>query len=113
MWIVRIETAPSSMVPPSVERLERELDLRRRVHVDGAAVIEREPSVAREMVGVRVRLEHADQPHVLSRCLLEVLLDRVGRVDDHGCPLVLIADQVRRAAEAVVDELVEDHELAR
>jgi hypothetical protein len=26
---------------------------------------------------------------------------------------VLIADQVRRAAEAVVDELVEDHELAR
>ena len=83
------------------------------MHVDGAAVVEREASVAGEMVGVGVRLEHADQPHVLSRRLVEVLLDRVRRVDDHGCPLVLIADQVRRAAEAVVDELVEDHELAR
>ena len=101
------------MVRPSVQRLERELDLRRRMHVHGAAVVEREASVAGEVVGVGVRLEHADQPHVLSRASLEVLLDRVRRVDDHRCPLVLVADQVRRAAEAVVDELVEDHELAR
>ena len=56
--------------------------------VNPAAVVEREASVAGEMVGVRVRLEHADEPHVLARRLVEVLLDRVGRVDDHRCPLV-------------------------
>ena len=41
--------------------------------------------------------------------LLEERLDREGRVDDDRDPRVLVADEVRRAAEVVVDELREDH----
>ena len=87
----------------------RELRLGRAMNVDAAAVVEREATVPGEMVGVRVRLEHAREPNLLVRRLVEVLLDRVGRVDDRGLAGVLVADQVRRAAEAVVHELAEDH----
>ena len=45
--------------------------------------------------------------------LLEVLLDRVRRVDDDGVPGRLVADEVRGAAEVVVDELREDHDARR
>ena len=41
--------------------------------------------------------------------LVEVLLDRVGRVDDDRLARVLVADQVGSAAEVVVDELAEQH----
>ena len=43
------------------ERLVRILDRRDRVDVDGQAVLEREPPVTGEVIGVRVRLEHGDQ----------------------------------------------------
>ena len=91
----------------------RELGFGVGMDVDGAAVVEREAPVPGEVVGVRVRLEHAGQPHVPVRRLLQVLLDRVGRVDDDRDARVLVADQVRRAAEAVVDELAKDHEPGR
>ena len=39
----------------------------------------------------------------------EVLLDRVRGVDDHGLARGLVADQVGRAAEIVVDELPKLH----
>ena len=77
--------------------------------VDAAAVVECKAAVPGEVVGVRVRLEHAREPDFLVRGLVEVLLDRVRGIDDHGFTGVLVADQVRRAAEAVVDELAEDH----
>ena len=92
-----------------VERLVRELRLGGAVDVDPAAVVEREAAVPGEVVGVRVRLEHAREPNLLVRCLVEVLLDPVRRIDDRRFAGVLVADQVRRAPEAVVHELAEDH----
>ena len=74
------------------------------------AVLEREAAVTRDVVGVRVRLEHARDPHVALLGLLEVLLDRVRGIDDHGLTRGLVADQVGRAAEIVVDELPKLHE---
>jgi len=73
-------------------------------------VLEREPAVARDVVCVRVRLEHASDPHMELLGAFEVLLDRVGGIDDHGLTRGLVADQVGRAAEVVVDELPELHE---
>ena len=78
--------------------------------VDGQAVLEREPPVPREVVGVRVGLEHGDQADAVPLGLLEVLLDRVGRVDDDGDACLLVSDQVGRAAEIRVDELREQHD---
>ena len=96
-----------------VERLVCVESLGRSVDVNRAAMVEREAPVSREVVGVRVSLEHADELHVVPRRLVEILLDGEGRVDDHGTSLVLVADEVRPAAEAVVDELAKDHDLGR
>ena len=63
----------------------------------------------REVIGVRVRLDDADDADLAPLGLLEVLLDREGRVDDDGVAGSRIADEVRGAAERVVDELREDH----
>ena len=51
----------------------------------------------------------ADDADVAPLGLLEVLLDREGRVDDDRVTGTRIADEVRRTAERVVDELREDH----
>ena len=93
-----------------LERLVRVLGLRRRVDVHRQAVLEREAAVPGDVVGVRVRLEHARDPHVPLLGLRQVLLDRVRGIDDHGLTRGLVADQVGRAAEVVVDELPELHE---
>ena len=73
------------------------------------AVLERETAVAGDVVGVRVRLEHADEPYPAPLGLERGRLDREWRVDDDGDPFVLVADEVRGAAEVVVQELREDH----
>ena len=65
--------------------------------------------MAGDMIGVRVRLERADDPHAVALALVEVLLDREGGIDDDRVARLLVADQVRSAAEIVVDELPEDH----
>ena len=44
---------------------------------------------------------------------LEVLVDVEPRVDDRGDAGVLVADQIRRAPEVVVDDLAEDHVVPR
>ena len=75
---------------------------------DGHAVLEREPSVTRDVVGVGVGLEHPDDAHAFF-LRLEVLLDRVRGVDQEGLPLAGIPDQVGGAAEIVVDELAKQH----
>ena len=80
---------------------------------DRQAVLEREPPVPGDVVGVRVRLEDAHDPHVVPRRLLEVLLDRVGGVDDDRLARVLVTDEVGGAAEIVVDELPEQHVAGR
>ena len=71
-------------------------------------MLEREAPVPGDVVGVRVRLDDAHDAHVAPLGLLEVLLDREGRVDDHGLPASRIADEIRRTPERVVDELRED-----
>jgi hypothetical protein len=73
-------------------------------------MLEREPPVPGDVVGMGVRLEGAGQLDLLSRALIQVLLDRVGRVDHDGNACVLVTDEVRRTAEVVVDELLEEHE---
>ena len=68
--------------------------------------------MAGEVVGVRVRLDHADDAHVAPLGLLEVLLDRERRVDDDGGSASRVADEIGGAPERVVDELREDHDAA-
>jgi hypothetical protein len=91
------------------ERLARELDFCERVDGDGHIVLEREPAMAGDVVGMRVRLEHADDPHAGSLGFREVGLDCVGGVNDHGLAGCLVADQVGRAAEVVIHELAKEH----
>jgi len=56
-----------------------------------------------------VRLERAHDSHALLFCRGKVLLDRVGGVDDDRLVGLLVADEIGRTAEVVVDELPEDH----
>src|SRR3954447_26241504 len=65
--------------------------------------------MARDVVGMRMRLERAHDAHVLLLGRDEVLLDRVGGVDDDRFVRLFVADEIRRTAEVVVDELPEDH----
>ena len=92
------------------EGVERVLGLGQRMNGDGQAVLEREPAMAGDVVGVSVRLEHAHDPHALLVSRLEVLVDCVRGVDHEGFAAGLVTDQVRGAAEIVVDELAEEHE---
>ena len=75
----------------------------------GMLVLEREPAVARDVVGVRVRLERPHDAHLEPFGLGEDLLDRVGRVDDDRLLRLLAADEVRGAPEIVVQDLCEEH----
>jgi hypothetical protein len=95
---------------PVLERLVRVLRVRRRVNVDRDLVLQSEPPVAGDVVRVRVRLEDARDAHVALLGLPEIGLDRVRGIDDHGLTRGLVADQVGRAAEIVVDELPKLHE---
>ena len=72
-------------------------------------MFEREPPVPREVVGMRVRLEDVCDPQTVPLRFFEVGLDRVCRVDHDGLPARLVADQVGRAAEVVIDALVKNH----
>ena len=47
--------------------------------------------------------------HAACARLIQILLDRVGRIDDDGDAGVLVTDEVRGAPEVVVDELPEQH----
>ena len=95
------------------ERLRRVLGGGQCVHGDRDAVFERQSSVAGDVVGVRVRLEDAHDPDLAPRRLLEVLLDRVRRVDDDRLAGVLATDEIGGATEIVVDELPEQHVASR
>ncbi len=77
--------------------------------MDRDAVLEREAAVARDVVGVRVRLDDADEPDVAPLCFLDDRLDRVRRIDDDRHAGVLVPDEVAGAAEIVVQELLEEH----
>ena len=76
---------------------------------DRDAMLQREPAVPGEVVGVRVRLDDADDLDAALRRLRQHALDRVRRIDDRGDAGFLVTDQVRRAPEIVVQELLEEH----
>jgi hypothetical protein len=90
-----------------LERLVRERGPGFRVDVDRDAVLEREAAVAGHVIGVRVRLEDADEPHLPPLRLREHGLDEVGRVDDDRDAGPLVSHEVRRTAQIVVQELRE------
>ena len=94
---------------PVLERLVRERRLRLAVDADRDAVLEREPSVTGDVVGVGVRLEHADEADAPALRLRQHRLDEVRRVDDDRDALVLVADEIAGAAQVVVQELREEH----
>ena len=119
------EAAVLRPVAGRVQRLDRDRAdgdlvsvLERIVRVCGAGaavdrhrqpVLQRKPAVPGDVVGVRVRLEHARDPEAARGGLLEEGLDRVRGVDEHRLARLLVTDQVRRAAEVVVDELAQVH----
>ena len=92
-----------------VQRLVLEGSACGLVDVDGQAVLEGEAPVAGDVIGVRMRLENADQVDRPQLALLEVLLDRERGIDHDRDALVLVADEIRRTPEIVVDELREEH----
>ena len=108
----RVDRAEDDLADPDfrpvLERLVRERGGGRRVDVDRDAVLEREASVPRDVVCVRVRLDDADEPDVAPLRLREDCLDCVGRVDDDRNAGVLIADEVTGAAQVIVQELLEE-----
>ena len=95
---------------PVLQRVERKLGLGDRVHRDGQALLQREAAVAGNVVGVGMRLQHPDDPNAGLGRGLEIRLDRIGGVDHESLPTAGIADQIRGAAEIVVDELAKEHE---
>ena len=94
---------------PVVERLVREGRPGVAVDADRDAVLEREAPVAGDVIGVRVRLEDADEPDAAALGLRQHGLDVVRRVDDDRDAGLLVADEVRGAAQVVVQELLEQH----
>ena len=80
-----------------------------RMDRDRDPVLEGEPAVPGDVVGVRMRLERADDPNALLLGRRQVLLDLVPGIDDERLARRSVTDQVRRAAEVGVDELAEDH----
>ena len=92
-----------------LQRVVRVLGPGGGVDADGHLALEREPAVARDVVGVRVRLDRPHDAHLEPRRLLEHLLDRVRRVDDDRLLRLLAADEVRGAPEIAVQDLREQH----
>ena len=76
-------------------------------------MLERKAAVPRDVVGMGVRLEHADDPNAEPLGLVEILLDRVRRVDEQRFARRFVSDEVRGAPEVVVDELPEEHRCGR
>ena len=93
-----------------LERVVWILGRSRAVDRDRDAVLERQPAVARQVVGVRVRLDRPHDLHVAPGRRFQHRFDRVRWIDDCGDARVLVADQIRRTAEVVVQKLLEQHE---
>ena len=92
-----------------LQRLGGKLRLGHRMDGNRHSMLEREPSVPGDVIGVGVRLQHAHDADARFVSRLEVLLDRVRGVDQERLPLAGVADQVGGAAEIVVDELAKQH----
>ena len=93
------------------QRVVRVLRLGGRMDRDWDAVLECEPTMPGKVVGVGVGLDDADDLDPALRRRREHGRDRVRGIDDHGDAGILVADQVGRTAEVVVQELLEQHDL--
>ena len=65
--------------------------------------------MAGEVVGVRVRLDRPRDPDARALGGRKHRFDRVRRIDNGGEARLLVADEIGRAAEIVVQELLEEH----
>jgi hypothetical protein len=65
--------------------------------------------MSRDVVGMIVRLEHVLDRHSEEPRDLEVLLDLEARVHDGGDAGAVVADQIRRASEVVLNDLSKQH----
>ena len=92
-----------------LQRVVREARLRRLVDPDRQSVLEGEPAVAGDVIGVGVRLEYADKLDLVLRRRVQILLDGESGIDDDRLPRLLVADEIRGAPEIVVDELSKEH----
>jgi hypothetical protein len=72
-------------------------------------MLEREASVTRDVIGVRVCLEDADEPDLMAFRRRQQRLDVIRGVDDDRNAAVLVPDEIRGAAQVVVQELLEQH----
>ena len=95
------------------ERRERVLGLGERVDRDGQAVLEREPAMPGEVIGVRVGFEDAPDLDTRFGRRLHVLLDGESGVDDNSLTGARVADEIRATAQVLIDELPEQHEAER
>ena len=77
------------------------------------AVLEREPAVAGQVIGVRVGLDHPHDLHLALGGRLQHRFDRERWIDDRSDACILVAHQIRRTAEVVVQKLLEQHEMSR
>ena len=93
-----------------VQSVVLELRLSGRVDRDRETVLQRQPPMPGEVIGMRVRLDRPHDPDIALRRLRQDRLDRERRVDDRSDTCILVADQIRRTAEVVVNELLEQHE---
>ncbi len=96
-------------LPAVVDRLVRVGRAGDPVDVDRRAGGLGQPPVAGHVVGVGVRLQDVRDLHPGEAGQAQVLVHLEPRVDDRRHAGVLVADQVRGAAQVVVDELAEDH----
>ena len=112
----RVERAhadgPELELPAVVEWLMVVVGSRIAMDVDRRARRGGQPSVARDVVGVVVRLEDVldPNPHVAGE--REILLDLELRIDDRGNGRILITDQIRSTAEVVMGDLAKDHRVS-
>jgi hypothetical protein len=110
----RVDRPQDDLADVDLRAVDERLVLVRSLGVDvdphGEPVLECEASMPGHMVGVRVRLEHADELDLVPLCSVEILLDGVGGIDDHRRARLLVADEVGGAPEILVDKLPEQHD---
>ena len=96
-------------LPAVVEGLVVVLGLRQPVDVDRGAGGRGQPPVARHVVRVVVGLEHVVDLHAEVARELEVLADLEAGVHHRRDARVVVADEIRGAAQVVMGDLPEDH----
>ena len=106
----RLDLHLPQIEPPAVgDHLVGIVDAGQLVDVDRRPRGPRQAPVTRDVVGMVVGLEHVLDPHVVQARQPQVGLDVPLRIDDRSDPGPDVGDQVRGAAEVLVDHLPEEH----